>query len=181
MNTDSALQGLQGHGHVEMELLVSHGLEAQLLQESDQEMEDSALHTEVQYNPPSRHKSALEIFTLRGWLWECLGLLLATSSLVGAVALLLVYRDKPTPKWRVGITLNAILSIASTSYRSGLAVPIASSISQFGWLRFESKPHVLDRICKHDSASRGPMGSLLFITKSNITYVLDLKRVEKER
>lgn len=119
-------------------------------------------------NPRATQKSFLDVFTVRGWIWEILGLVAATISLIGAAALLLFYSDKPAPKWQAGLTLNAVLSIAATLYRGGLAVPIAAGISQFGWLRFEHNTQPLDKICQHDNASRGPMGSLLFLRKSNL-------------
>lgn len=170
----AATRATQGEQSLQMQPLVTDNSNEPLLH-GQRNHETEARRSSVGTSSPStkpfmaKRQQLTEVFTVRGWVWEFLGLALATLSLVGAIALLLVYRDKPVPKWRVGITLNAILSIASTLYRGGLAVPIAAAISQFGWLRFDRGAQAIDRICSHDYASRGPMGSLLFLRVSNFT------------
>ncbi|KAI0594725.1 hypothetical protein F4775DRAFT_572768 [Biscogniauxia sp. FL1348] len=100
-------------------------------------------------------------------MWEILSLILATITLIGLVVLLKTHEDKPTPEWSVGpwgVTLNAVLSIVSTIFRGSLLVPVAQSISQFGWIWY-TQPRSLEDLVYYSSASRGPLGSLRLLIK----------------
>src|SRR5690242_15986286 len=61
-------------------------------------------------------------------LFEVLSLLLATASLTALIAILQKYDGEQSPRWtfgRLGVTLNAIVSVLSTVFRAALLVPVA--------------------------------------------------------
>ncbi|KUJ09004.1 uncharacterized protein LY89DRAFT_317285 [Mollisia scopiformis] len=99
----------------------------------------------------------------------CLGLVAA--SLFGIAAILWVYDGRPYPEWSMGrlgnVTLNTIISIISTAFRAALLAPVAQSISQFSWLWY-TRPRSLEDAVYYDFASRGPFGSLRFLSKLHI-------------
>jgi hypothetical protein len=98
----------------------------------------------------------------KGILWDIVSLVVATASLIALAAVLHACDNKPTPDWYFGVTLNAIISILSTTFKGTLLVSVASSISQFGWLWF-TRARPLRDVCDFDAASRGPVGSLMLL------------------
>lgn len=99
---------------------------------------------------------------LRNSMWEILSLALAAASILALIAILRTHDSKPSPEWSLGpfgVTLNAIVSIVSTVFRASLLMPVAQSISQFGWIWY-TQPRPFRDICYYDSASRGPLGSI---------------------
>lgn len=104
---------------------------------------------------------------LQHLLWEIFSLVLATLCLVALVALLYKYNNRENPQWsldHVGITLNAIVSIISTTFRASLLMPVGQSIAQFGWIWY-TQPRPLRDICYYHAASRGPLGSISLLFK----------------
>lgn len=61
----------------------------------------------------------------RGWTAEIFSYLFAMISLLGLVTTLLVHQDRPLPKWPSLITINALISIFTSIFRSGLAMALA--------------------------------------------------------
>ena len=55
------------------------------------------------------------------WFWEIVGMILNLGATVAIVAIFARYNDKPLPKWKYGITLNAMLSVLSTISKVRLA------------------------------------------------------------
>jgi Protein of unknown function (DUF3176) len=114
---------------------------------------------------PARIKQRPSIF--RSLIWEILCFVLATTSLVALVAILWSCNKKVIPNWSLGhtaITLNSIVSILSTIFRSSLLVPVASGIGQSCWTWYvRARP--LSDLCYYDSASRGPLGSLRLLVR----------------
>jgi hypothetical protein len=61
----------------------------------------------------------------RGWTAEICSCLFALISLLGLVTTLLVHQDRPLPKWPSLITINALVSIFTSVFRSGIAMALA--------------------------------------------------------
>jgi hypothetical protein len=110
---------------------------------------------------------------LHNFFWEIFCSILATTSLLTFVAILWKHDNQESPEWSLGhvtVTLNTIISIVSTVFRSSLLVPVAQSISQLCWIQYR-QPRSLHDICYYDSASRGPLGSIRLLFRLRFMYV----------
>jgi hypothetical protein len=102
---------------------------------------------------PTLHFSTL-------WLPELLACLGTIVSLVGIVALIAIYDNKPVFHWK-GVTLNAAVSVLSTASKSLLMLAVEESISQWKWILFWRDRRLLIDFERVDEASRGPWGSFI--------------------
>ncbi|KAJ0161694.1 hypothetical protein CTA2_5795 [Colletotrichum tanaceti] len=94
------------------------------------------------------------------WVFEILALVISTVCLLGIVTTLLLHGNRPLPQWPFSISINALISALSTVSRSTLAVAVSAAISQRQWIRLDEDSHPLADLEIHDSASRGPWGSM---------------------
>lgn len=103
---------------------------------------------------------------IRGLVYELVSLVVAAASFLGLIVLLKTYDNKPEPRWSVvpwsqHITLNAMVSIVSTIFRGCILFPVATGISQFGWIWMMTPGgRSLEDFSSYNSASGGPVGSL---------------------
>ncbi|ETI27489.1 hypothetical protein G647_09680 [Cladophialophora carrionii CBS 160.54] len=107
------------------------------------------------------------------WLLEWLGVFLAFGSIAGIAALLGWRNGRPSPNWHwtigrghhtkeVSITINTIISLFSTAFKSGLLIPVSASLGQLKWIWFQGgRP--LSHFAAFDSAARGPLGSVVLL------------------
>lgn len=125
----------------------------------------------------SRFLDAVEKF----WLFEFFGWTLALGSLMGIVALLVVYDGEESPNWTLkvgagrhrktlGLTINTIISIFATAFNSGLLIPVAASMSQLKWVWFQKGGRPLAHYQSFDSAARGPLGSVVLLWTLRCRY-----------
>jgi hypothetical protein len=98
------------------------------------------------------------------WILEICVISLSIACIVGVVTVLRVFDGKQQPDLPSGITLNAIVSTLSTASRAALIFVLAASISQLKWNWYQTRQK-LDEIQCFDDASRGPLGSLLLLTR----------------
>lgn len=107
------------------------------------------------------------------WLFEFFGFVLALGSLLAVVAFLTEYEGRESPQWRLPVgagkykktfvlNINAIISIFSTTFSSGLLIPVAASMSQLKWVWFQ-QGHPLSHYQAFESAARGPLGSVILL------------------
>ena len=73
----------------------------------DSEMKDFVEIHQTKYNKNSWYHD--------WWFWEILGALLSLGSTAAIIVILAVYNHQPVPALRYGITLNAMLSVLSTT------------------------------------------------------------------
>ncbi|KAL3467196.1 hypothetical protein BJX64DRAFT_192179 [Aspergillus heterothallicus] len=103
------------------------------------------------------------------WLYEFLSILFSLACMGGVAAILIIYDQEPRPSFAYGITLNAIISLLGTASKSSLIYVIGECMGQLKWVWFyraEKRRHQrLDHMQYFDSASRGPLGSLLIILR----------------
>jgi hypothetical protein len=92
-----------------------------------------------------------------GWIPELVSLLASSVSLMIMVIILARYDHYPVLKWH-GVTLNAIVSVLSTAYKSWLILAVTAAISQEKWTLFSRMRHRLEDFDLIDQASRGPLG-----------------------
>ena len=111
-------------------------------------------------------------FLLGTWWFEIFSFCIALAVLAAVVAIIAVYDGRPNPLWSGGITLNTIISFASMLFRISLLVPVASCVSQLGWVWLAQQQRPLYDVVRFDRASRSPYGSLEFLFSHRIGYVL---------
>jgi hypothetical protein len=104
---------------------------------------------------------------VKRWLLELISWLLSAACMAGIVIVLAVYKDKRIPKWPLGLTLNAYISILAKVASAALLLPVSEALGQLKWSWFNkggSKKMWDFEI--FDNASRGPWGSLLLVLRT---------------
>ncbi|KAH0425195.1 hypothetical protein CcaCcLH18_11129 [Colletotrichum camelliae] len=108
------------------------------------------------------------LFTCNEW-----GLEIVTS--IGSLAILAVvayiFSDvdgKPLSAWTLPISLNALISVLTTTASAAIMHGVSAFISQLKWLHFKNGPQKLEHLEKFDGASRGPWGSLKFLVSMKL-------------
>ncbi|EGP83002.1 uncharacterized protein MYCGRDRAFT_28664, partial [Zymoseptoria tritici IPO323] len=95
------------------------------------------------------------------WWQEILAATLLCASVVASYATLAPYAGKSLPEWPRYITISAILSIYSVVLRLAATFLLAEGLAQLKWRWFKKSGGVpLHDLVLHDSATRGPVGSL---------------------
>jgi len=144
-------------------------------------------NVDITENPTSDHESQMTStaeerpgFSVRVWgavekfwLFEFFGFALALGSLLAVFAFLHVYDGRVSPEWKLPVgagkyrktfvlNINAIISIFTTTFTSGLLIPVAASMSQLKWVWFQ-QGHPLSHYQAFESAARGPLGSVILL------------------
>jgi hypothetical protein len=81
-------------------------------------------------------------------------------------AVLARYDGKPFPTWKMGITMNAFISIFSGFAKSALLLPTAEALGQLKWDWFRKDERKMMDFEIMDSASRGPWGSFVMLART---------------
>lgn len=68
---------------------------------------------------------AIAAFYQKGWTAEICSCILAALSLLALVVTLLVHQNRPLPNWPRLITINALVSIFTSLFRSAIAMVLA--------------------------------------------------------
>ena len=113
---------------------------------------------------------------LSRYVWSNWGLQLlswSTSALCMALilAMLLYLNRKPLSRWKLGLNPNTYLSIISRVAASAIIYPVSECIGQLKWNWFLRKPKKLLDFELFDRATRGPVGSFMFITYFKARWV----------
>lgn len=98
----------------------------------------------------------------RWWYWEITAACLSLGFAAAVVGILISIHGKPLASWRFPIRPNSLVSIFITLSKATLLACVETSISQLKWLHF-SQPRPLSELEVFDSASRGPLGSLVLL------------------
>lgn len=111
---------------------------------------------------PNHQKSRPCIPRLRWWR-EALALILSIGSNAVLFTILLKMWNQPLSNWNSKISLNAVISVITTTSRILLLYPVEAAISQLKWLHFQQPQRAFD-FELFDRATRGPSGaSQLFL------------------
>jgi hypothetical protein len=73
---------------------------------------------------------------------------------------------KEMPKWKLGVSINAFISIFSGFAKSALLLPTAEALGQLKWSWFRNREKRMMDFEVIDSASRGPWGSMMLLAKT---------------
>jgi hypothetical protein len=97
--------------------------------------------------------------SLRGWLFEILALMFSTACLLTISILLVVYHGQSIQSFPQGITLNAIVSVLSTTFKAALIYPVSTALGQAKWNWYADQERLLRDFQRIEEASRGPLGA----------------------
>ncbi|CAG8935855.1 unnamed protein product [Penicillium salamii] len=104
------------------------------------------------------------IFSHHEWLLEIVSCILALASLVGIAGILLYMNNKPLSEWVTFPSLNASISILTSTCTALFMFSVSEFIGQYKWVYFKKEPRRLADFEKFDKASRGAWGSLKVIS-----------------
>ncbi len=119
---------------------------------------ETPLKVEAQLPQPYQPSRYARVFT-NWWLWEIASWLLSTAALISIAIVLRVYDGKSLPRWPLGLTLNAFISLFSTLSRIAMIYPVAEALGQLKWIWIKRGAKMMD-LDAFDGASRGPRGAL---------------------
>ncbi|KAF2095410.1 hypothetical protein NA57DRAFT_79137 [Rhizodiscina lignyota] len=113
---------------------------------------------------PSPHKRSV---LADWWITELVGLLAAAALLAAIIAVLKHYDGHPAPNWK-HVSLNALISVLSTTSSICVLTPVTSGIGQLKWLWFANSKtgRKLSDFEDFDAASRDFTGSGWLIWKT---------------
>lgn len=104
---------------------------------------------------------------VKRWILEIISWSLSAACMAGIVIMLFKYRNQRIPKWPLGLTLNAYISILAKVASAALMLPVSEALGQLKWSWFhrgESKKMWDFEI--FDNASRGPWGSFILLVRT---------------
>jgi hypothetical protein len=133
------------------------------------------------YNPPpsvpgeqpySTRIGKTSMASTKWWWWWEIGSALLSVACVGAVTAVLRYiENKTIEEWGFSIAPNSLIAILTTISKAAMMVVIASCISQLKWSYFSKNPRLIKDLDRFDEASRGPWGSLIFLSSVRIRSI----------
>lgn len=100
------------------------------------------------------------------WALEVGSMFLGTICIIIIAIMLLQVDGDEMPKWKLGITIDAILSLLSGFSKSCLLMPTAEALGQIKWtFGITDKRRAVD-IERIDKASRGTWGSVVLLVRA---------------
>ncbi|KAK5054421.1 hypothetical protein LTR84_001311 [Exophiala bonariae] len=135
--------------------------------------------------PPStkrqnRRMTTWETYIDRWWLKELSAWLVSLSAICAIAAILHTYDDQKVPNWQYSInlsrqqsdfhiTINSLVSIIATVFKTALLIPVIASMSQLKWLWFQKQHRLID-FHSIEAANRGGWDSLVLIWRLRAKY-----------
>ncbi|KAI0134024.1 hypothetical protein BJ170DRAFT_182519 [Xylariales sp. AK1849] len=120
----------------------------------------SGSHNSVSVDKPPRTRWSSSWWGSEILSASCSALLLATIFYI-----LLYMGNQPSESWASFISMNTMIAILTTGYKSVMLHSVSACIGQAKWLYFKTseRPHRLYNLEMFDESSRGPAGSALFL------------------
>ncbi|KAF1978756.1 hypothetical protein BU23DRAFT_524254 [Bimuria novae-zelandiae CBS 107.79] len=104
---------------------------------------------------------------VKRWLIEIISWSLSAACMAGICVMLILYKDKNIPRWPLGLTLNAYISVLAKVASAALMLPVSEALGQLKWSWFQGDDSKkLWDFELFDSASRGPWGSFLLLIRT---------------
>ncbi|KIW04791.1 uncharacterized protein PV09_03978 [Verruconis gallopava] len=117
----------------------------------------------------SKTEKASNWFTrwfIEWWAMEIASWIFSAICMMTIIIVLWKVDGKPMPKWKLGVSINAFISIFSGFAKSALLLPTAEALGQLKWNWFTNKQKRMMDFEVLDSASRGPWGSMMLLAKT---------------
>ncbi|KAJ6001569.1 hypothetical protein N7499_002528 [Penicillium canescens] len=102
------------------------------------------------------------------WGWEILAYVTSLVALIILIVVLQKYNGKGIPDWPFGITINSILSWITQILTACMLAVVGACVSQSKLLYFNESDRPLADVNIYDSASRGPLGSFVFLAERRL-------------
>lgn len=99
------------------------------------------------------------------WTLEIASIVLSVGCVAAIAAILAVLENKPLSSWKLPWRPNSVVSFLAVVAKAALVFPTAQCISQSKWLYYQQKGHRAIDLQHFEDASRGPLGSFLFMLK----------------
>lgn len=99
------------------------------------------------------------------WALEIGSMFLGTICIVAIAIMLLQVDGREMPRWRLGVTIDAILSVLSGLSKSCLLMPTAEALGQLKWPFGNDERRAID-VERIDKASRGTWGSVVLLARA---------------
>jgi hypothetical protein len=99
------------------------------------------------------------------WGLEIISMCLSTMCIIAIIIMLWKVDKQEMPKWRLGVTIDAVLSLLSGFSKSCLLMPTAEALGQLKWIWFKQEKRAIDFEVL-DKASRGTWGSLSLLART---------------
>jgi hypothetical protein len=112
----------------------------------------------------TKHTSILKALVFDSWIGEAIVMALSMCCLVAIAVIVTLYYGKPLPQWRGGVTLNNVISVLSTTARSGMIFVVSATIGQLKWCWLGQTRRRISDMRAMDDASRGPLGAAKILT-----------------
>ncbi|KAK4159549.1 hypothetical protein QBC43DRAFT_327065 [Cladorrhinum sp. PSN259] len=129
------------------------------------EMEADSLNQQAGTTSDDEGQTIAKKGTPWGWRLEILSIIGSVGWMVGVIAILGTMQDKEHSRWKFFLSLNATLAIFATAAKLTAAIAVSACISQYKWIHFKKGPQRLVDLDLFDSASRGPLGSLILLCR----------------
>jgi hypothetical protein len=110
-------------------------------------------------------KSFVTRWFVEWWLLEIISWVFSAIYMSIILSVLLHFNGRSLPEWKLGLTLNSFISILSGFAKASLLLPTAQALGQLKWNWFR-KPRQLADFEIIDSASRGPLGSMILLAST---------------
>ena len=102
------------------------------------------------------------------WGWEILAYVTSLVALIVLIVVLQKYNGKGIPDWPFGITINSILSWITQILTACMLAVVGACVSQSKLIYFNESDRPLADVNIYDSASRGPLGSFVFLAERRL-------------
>jgi hypothetical protein len=107
---------------------------------------------------------------IKRWLLEIISWVFSAMCMAAVIVVLFILKDDPLTDWslvnKVGLTLNAYISILSKMAGAALILPVSEALGQLKWSWFQQNSRQMWDFEIFDNASRGPWGSLLLLIRT---------------
>jgi hypothetical protein len=108
---------------------------------------------------------------VKRWLLEIISWILGALSMGAILGILIYFQDGSLPKWPLGLTLNAYVSLLSKVSSAALLFPTSEALGQLKWSWFQRDSKKMWDFEIFDNASRGSWGSILLLIRTKGRWV----------
>ncbi|KAL1311529.1 hypothetical protein AAFC00_001650 [Neodothiora populina] len=108
------------------------------------------------------------------WIWEIACLLLSTACFITIAVVSKIHDGQEISTWTFYLSLNTLVSSLGTAARTSMLLAISAALGQGKWNWFSRRSAKLSTFDLLDSASRGPLGSLLLLFHLRGYHLLSL-------
>jgi hypothetical protein len=112
----------------------------------------------------TKDSSVIKRLVFDSWVCETVVMILSMGCLAAIALVVNAFDGQAIPQFTAGLTLNTIISVLSTTARSGMIFVVSASIGQLKWCWLGRPGRRLLDIQAMDDASRGPWGAITMLS-----------------